>query len=311
MQRILHRSALVLSRALPVSMTRAVGRALPLGYKYRRYTAKNTMTLFVNHAKTPRWITAFHIGFFVVGSIVPLVLIGSFVDEVPVSGRKRIMVVGYAIEKMIGDTIFQLVSESEKEHILPANDPRVKAVAIVGARIAAAIHDIETEVEGPQDSKAGAAVKPSAPPSIQAAAARPPWAAPQGGPDGSVTGTGARASGAISAVHEPSEATVSEPASNWSWHFLVIDKPILVSVTDRAYGRGHYDTDTACALPQNAYCAPGGTVVVYTGMLDFIDSNVCTAVVPLAHLSLTSRSFTPHFRLQTARSSPASRRWPW
>lgn len=213
----------------------------------RKYTAKNAMNFSTPHVATPPWITALHIAFFVVGSLVPVVLISQFIDTVPVSGRRRIMVVGRDSERSLGAAA---VSDIQKQGtVLEADHPFSRAVASVGSRIAAAVHDVEQDVcsEAPAAVLGEAAVRGGAPPAPSAlippaqlgaeVGSRPPWALGSEGVLATALGgpVRRRAAAAVAALHpvadaESAGAAVGDDAAanTWDWHFFVVDNPAKV-----------------------------------------------------------------------------------
>jgi predicted Zn-dependent protease len=216
-------------------------------------------------------------------------------DTVVITGRTRPMLLDREGEKQLGESS---VASLPMHKALPASDKRTQAVQAVAQRIADAVEELFDELDaeaargaaaalaGNRSAEEAAARQAERPgeeldaslhhPSrhltvaTPATASRVSFGAAGGGQDSGVhAGASTQPSADAEDLSRPARRPQGwlrrvysmlgwERPSRWQWRIVVIDDDSVV----------------------NALCAPGGTVVVFTGFLKFVDAAVKAGAIP-------------------------------
>lgn len=218
----------------------------------RGYRPVNDMTVYPVHARTPWWETAASVGVLAALLVPSALLYGLFREAVPISGRTHVVVIDAARERELG--LLAAEETIRGKRVLPASHPYSVALLAIGTRIADAVDALTRVAPAP----AAAAAERGAAGDVAGSGhgtLRDEVAAVRLCADVGVVGA---LRGAVGRLVEVVAGKVSPASpSRWPWRFLVVESPVV-----------------------NAFCAPGGIVVVHTGLLQFVDEQVRAGTLP-------------------------------
>eukprot|EP00761_Pharyngomonas_kirbyi_P009966 gb/GECH01009984.1/.p1 GENE.gb/GECH01009984.1/~~gb/GECH01009984.1/.p1 ORF type:complete len:388 (+),score=76.18 gb/GECH01009984.1/:1-1164(+) len=195
------------------------------------------------------------------------------IEEAPVTRRKRLMLLSPEHDRDLGAQTIEAFFASVGEHrIYPVNHPVAKTVRRIGMRIVAALE----EDEGVAERYPGQQDLPDLPHrhhSTQQHRHHHDYNYDYNDYDGHQ-----------SSIEDHSVASKSSLKSMYQWNFYVVDSPEI-----------------------NAFCAPGGDVVVFSGLLNLVDNEDQLASVLSHEISHAispslSPSLSPYLSISISRT---------